>query len=90
MAFPCQCALQQLAELLRIPGNSVRVVGQGMFRIAICEDEKAQRDYLKRLLEQWQALSGEKASVEMYSSAEQFLWKQMGRRRITFCFRTGG
>lgn len=46
-----------------------------MFRIAICEDEKAQREYLSKLLETWQETSGEKTLVDAYSSAEQFLFE---------------
>lgn len=50
-----------------------------MFRIAVCEDEKAQREYLTKLLEQWQTLSCEKASVDTYTSAEQFLFETEGK-----------
>lgn len=50
-----------------------------MFRIAICEDEKAQIEYLKKLVEQWQLMSGEKVSMDAYSSAEQFLFETEGK-----------
>lgn len=50
-----------------------------MFRIAICEDEKAQRDYLTGLMERWQAISGEKASVDTYASGEQYLFETEGK-----------
>lgn len=46
-----------------------------MFRIAICEDEQVQREYLKTLLETWKKLSGEKVLVDIYTSAEQFLFE---------------
>ncbi len=46
-----------------------------MFRIAVCEDEKAQREYIAKLLESWQEMSGGKASVDTYTSAEQFLFE---------------
>lgn len=51
-----------------------------MFRIAICEDEKAQREYLVNLLERWQTLSREKTSVDTYISAEQFLFEKEGKQ----------
>lgn len=46
-----------------------------MFRIAICEDEKAQREYLTKLLGTWQELSEEKVAADTYISAEQFLFE---------------
>ena len=50
-----------------------------MFRIAICEDEKAQIEYLQRLVGQWQLKAGEKVSVDTYGSAEQFLFETDGK-----------
>ena len=50
-----------------------------MFRIAICEDEKAQREYLNGLIERWNVISGEKVSADTYSSAEQFLFETEGK-----------
>ncbi len=50
-----------------------------MFRIGICEDEKAQREYIAKLLEAWQGMSGGKASVDTYASAEQFLFEAEGK-----------
>ena len=55
------------------------MVGDTMFRIAICEDEKAQREYLLKLLETWQVVSEEKATVDTYTSAEQYLFETEGR-----------
>ncbi len=49
-----------------------------MFRIAICEDEKAQIEYLENLLGKWQNRSGAKVSVDAFSSAEQFLFDTEG------------
>ncbi len=46
-----------------------------MFRIAVCEDEKAQREYLTDLMERWRGTSGEKVAVDTYISAEQFLFE---------------
>lgn len=46
-----------------------------MFRIAICEDEKAQREYMERLVSEWQQCSGNKATVDSFVSAEQFLFE---------------
>lgn len=51
-----------------------------MFRIAVCEDEKAQREYLERLISEWQMYSGNKATVESYASAEQLLFETEGRQ----------
>lgn len=50
-----------------------------MFRIAVCEDEKAQREYLTNLIGRWQVSSGEKASVDTYTSAEQYLFETEGK-----------
>jgi len=46
-----------------------------MFRIAVCEDEKAQREYLTGLMKRWQMTSGETCSVDAYTSAEQYLFE---------------
>ena len=46
-----------------------------MFRIAVCEDEKAQIEYLQMLLEQWSVRSGNKMTVDTYTSAEQYLFE---------------
>ena len=56
------------------------MVGDAMFRIAICEDEKAQREYLAKLLEQWKNESGKKVAVDTYTSAEQFLFETEGKQ----------
>ncbi|MBQ8314700.1 MAG: response regulator transcription factor [Lachnospiraceae bacterium] len=50
-----------------------------MFRIVICEDEKAQREYLTGLIERWNVISGEKVSADAYTSAEQFLFETEGK-----------
>ena len=50
-----------------------------MFRIAICEDEKAQREYLSKLLDLWQERSGRKAVVSLFTSAEQFMFETEGK-----------
>ena len=50
-----------------------------MFRIAVCEDEKAQREYLTNLIGRWQVSFGEKASVDTYTSAEQYLFETEGK-----------
>lgn len=46
-----------------------------MFRIAVCEDENVQVEYLKKLLGKWQEESDEKVSVDTFCSAEEFLFK---------------
>ena len=46
-----------------------------MIHIAVCEDEELQADYLKALLDRWQKLSGSRALVDVYNSAEQFLFE---------------
>ncbi|MGN1083449.1 MAG: LytR/AlgR family response regulator transcription factor [Lachnospiraceae bacterium] len=51
-----------------------------MFRIAICEDEKAQGEYLKKLLFRWQEMSGNKVSVDTFYSAEHFLFEAEGKK----------
>lgn len=51
------------------------MVGATMFRIAICEDEKAQREYLENLLERWKTAFGEKILTDSYASAEQYLFE---------------
>lgn len=45
-----------------------------MFKIAVCEDEAAQLAYVKSLILQWQENTGEKAAVDTFSSAEQYLF----------------
>lgn len=50
-----------------------------MFRIAICEDEKVQIEYLQMLLEQWQERYDEKMTVDTYTSAEQYLFETEGK-----------
>jgi len=50
-----------------------------VFRIAICEDEKAQREYLSKLLDLWQERSGRKAVVSLFTSAEQFMFETEGK-----------
>lgn len=46
-----------------------------IIHIAVCEDEELQADYLKALLDRWQKLSGSCALVDVYCSAEQFLFE---------------
>lgn len=46
-----------------------------MIRIAVCEDEEVQAEYLKTLLDRWQELAGVSAAVDVYRSAEQFLFE---------------
>lgn len=48
---------------------------QRMIHIAVCEDEELQADYLKALLDRWQKLCGNRAQVDIYNSAEQFLFE---------------
>lgn len=43
-------------------------------RIGICDDEEAQRRYLKQLAEQWAFKSGEKAVCDCYPDSEAFLF----------------
>lgn len=50
-----------------------------MFRIAICEDEKAQREYLEQLITKWQECFTNKVSVKSFVSAEQFLFEAEGK-----------
>lgn len=51
-----------------------------MIYIAVCEDEAPQADYLKALLDRWQELSGSRALVDVFCSAEQFLFEADGRQ----------
>lgn len=50
-----------------------------MFRIAVCEDETAQREYITKLLETWQEKTGEPVLTDTYTSAEQFLFETEGK-----------
>ncbi len=43
-------------------------------RIAICDDETSQRDYLHRQVEGWAARRGHVVSVHLFASAEAFLF----------------
>ena len=50
-----------------------------MFRIAVCEDEKAQREYMEKLISEWQQCSEKKTTVDSFVSAEQFLFETEGK-----------
>ena len=43
-------------------------------RIAVCEDDKTQRDYMERVLEKWAKDTGHDCEVDHYVSAEQLLF----------------
>lgn len=45
-----------------------------MFRIAICEDDAAQRSYEERLVRAWAQDNQYRVIVDVYSNAEQFLF----------------
>lgn len=45
-----------------------------MFRVAICEDDAAMRSYEKELVSGWAKVKGHKAAVDVYASAEQYLF----------------
>ncbi len=45
-----------------------------MIRIAICEDEKPQSEYVQSLLMKWEKASGRKVSIDSYNDAEQFIF----------------
>lgn len=51
-----------------------------MFRIAVCEDEKTQREYLERLISEWRQYSGNKVMLDLFVSAEQFLFETEGKQ----------
>lgn len=48
--------------------------GGHIVRIAICDDEAAQREYLRQLVEGWAAGRGRVVSVRLFESAEAFLF----------------
>ena len=45
-----------------------------MFRIAVCEDDAAQQAYEETLLRRWAQENQYKVTVDVYASAEQFLF----------------
>ncbi len=45
-----------------------------MLRIAICEDERIQSEYLQKLILEWQDAAGWSVSLRIFDSAEQFLF----------------
>ncbi len=51
-----------------------------MFRIAVCEDEQVQMEYLEKLILQWQKDTGEGVAVDTFCSAEQFLFEAEERK----------
>lgn len=44
-------------------------------RIAICEDEKPTREYEKQLIEKWAEKSGISINVDLYTSAENYIFE---------------
>lgn len=44
-------------------------------RIAICEDDKTTREYEKQLIEKWALKTGVSVSVDLYSSAENYIFE---------------
>ena len=44
-------------------------------RIAICEDDKTTREYEKQLIEKWALKTGVKIFVDLYSSAENYIFE---------------
>lgn len=44
-------------------------------RIGICEDDKTTREYEKQLIEKWALKTGVKISVDLYSSAENYIFE---------------
>ena len=49
--------------------------GWTMFRIGICEDEAAQRRYLKNCIERWADARNHKVQLSEFADAEQFLFE---------------
>ena len=43
-------------------------------KIAVCEDDKAQRDYIRALVSQWAEKSGVLCETVGYVSAEQLMY----------------
>ena len=43
--------------------------------ISVCDDEKAEREYLASLISRWAETAGHTVTVKDYSSAEQFLFE---------------
>jgi len=50
-------------------------------RIAICDDEHQQAQYIKMLVGRWAGESGTKADIEMYGSAEDFKAAREGGKK---------
>ncbi|MGI6667758.1 MAG: LytR/AlgR family response regulator transcription factor [Bacillota bacterium] len=60
-----------------MPLRRLMKTGQGGHqdvRIAICDDEASQRDYLRQQVEGWAARRGHALSVHLFASAEAFLF----------------
>ena len=49
------------------------------YRIAICDDEEAQREYLVSLVRSWSAEAGVTAKVTAFSSGESLLFGKDGQ-----------
>ena len=54
-------------------------------RIAICDDEAAQREYLAQLAGQWGEQRGEKVSLSLFQTAKAFFFGGK-RNRDLICF----
>ena len=44
------------------------------YRVAVCDDEAPAREYIKKLVSQWAAISGYDSVISEYESAEAFLF----------------
>ena len=57
-------------------------------RIAVCEDEKTQIDYLCRKLEKYEAENEVRLDIDCYFSASSFYLKKKIKRSTIFSFLT--
>ena len=47
-----------------------------MIRIALCEDERPQREYLTKMIQEFQREKEEPILLDAYESAEQFMFER--------------
>lgn len=69
IGYLCQCGLHGLNRAAAWKGINTMV-----YRVAVCDDEQAQVQYINSVLSRWSSLSGYTCEVRVFPSAEAFLF----------------
>lgn len=54
------------------------------FKIAICDDEQNQIDYMASIVASWSAHAGHNCEIRTFASAEAFLFEYEEDKHLTF------